>query len=98
METGETVEKEEISEKNDTIEETSKPRYIKEHTFYTQTEALLSSNSKIELQDLYKKYVRNAYTIYRTLKSLYPQICSTEGVHHSRQWHRDLLRQKLSSR
>ena len=57
METGETVEKEKISEKNDTIEETSKPRYMKEHTFYTQTEALLSSTSKNELQDLYNKYV-----------------------------------------
>ena len=57
METGETVEKGEKSEKNDTIEETSKPRYMKEHTFYTQTEALLSSTSKNQLQDLYKKYV-----------------------------------------
>ena len=69
MESGETVEKEENSEKNDTIEETSKPRYMKEHTYYTQTEALLSSNSKNELQDLYKKYVRIYQYVYSTSES-----------------------------
>ena len=70
MEPGEIVEKEENSEKNDTIEEISKPRYMKEHTYYTQTEALLSSNSKNELQDLYKKYVRICQYVYRTSESL----------------------------
>ena len=65
METGETVEKEENSEKNDTIEETPKPRYMKEHTFYTQTEALLSSTSKNELQDLFQKYA-DKHKIYST--------------------------------
>ena len=29
---------------------------VKEHKFYTQTEALLSVNSKQELQDLFKRY------------------------------------------
>ena len=65
METGEIVKKEENSEKNDTIEEISKPRYMKEHTFYTQTEALLSSTSKNELQDLFQKYADKP-KIYRT--------------------------------
>ena len=63
MDTGETVEKKKNSEKNEeTVEEInserdlkSKSNYIKEHTFLTQTEALLSSNSKNELQDLFKK-------------------------------------------
>ena len=63
METGETVEKKKNSEKNEeTVEEIyserdlkSKSNYIKEHTFLTQTEALLSSNSKNELQDLFEK-------------------------------------------
>ena len=64
METGETVEKKKNSEKNEeTVEEIyserdlkSKSNYIKEHTFLTQTEALLSSNSKNELQDLFEKW------------------------------------------
>ena len=64
METGETVEKKKNSEKNEeTVKEInserdlkSKSNYIKEHTFLTQTEALLSSNSKNELQDLFEKW------------------------------------------
>ena len=62
METGETIEKVENSEKNEAIEENAEPkptRYIKEHNFLTQTEALLSSNSKTELQDLFHKYDRH---------------------------------------
>ena len=62
METGETIEKVENNEKNESVEENPKPkpnRYIKEHTFLTQTEALLSSNSKTELQDLFHKYDRH---------------------------------------
>ena len=62
MDTGETTDKVENSEKNETCEEQPepKPRYMKEHTFFTQTEALLSSNSKNELQDLFHKYERHA--------------------------------------
>ena len=62
METVETIEKVDNSEKNESSEEKPqpKPRYIKEHTFLTQTEALLSSNSKNELQDLFHKYGRHA--------------------------------------
>ena len=61
MDTGETGEKKEGSEKNEATvggmdsELKSKSKYIKEHTFLTQTEALLSSNSKNELQDLFEK-------------------------------------------
>ena len=63
MDTGETGEKKEGSEKNEATvgemdsELKSKSKYIKEHTFLTQTEALLSSNSKNELQDLFEKWV-----------------------------------------
>ena len=63
MDTGETVEKKKNSEKNEETVEgldserdlKSKSKYIKEHNFLTQTEALLSSNSKNELQDLFEK-------------------------------------------
>ena len=62
MDTGETGEKKKNSEKNEEIEGLdserdlkSKSKYIKEHNFLTQTEALLSSTSKIELQDLFEK-------------------------------------------
>ena len=64
MDTGETVEKKKNSEKNEETVEgldserdlKSKSKYLKEHNFLTQTEALLSSNSKIELQDLFAKW------------------------------------------
>ena len=69
MDTGETIEKKENGEKNETREEipNQKPRYMKEHTFFTQTEALLSSNSKNELQDLFHKYGRQACKIIQNL-------------------------------
>ena len=64
MDTGETGEKKDGSKKNEATvggmdserELKSKSKYIKEHTFLTQTEALLSSNSKNELQDLFDKW------------------------------------------
>ena len=64
MDTGETGEKKKNSEKNEETVEgldserdlKSKSKYLKEHNFLTQTEALLSSNSKIELQDLFAKW------------------------------------------
>ena len=62
METVETLADEGKSEENETVDDSnverdlkSSSKYIKEHTFYTQTEALLSTNSKNDLQDLFKK-------------------------------------------
>ena len=46
----ETVDPSEEEKLNNGIE-----KEVKEHKFYTQTEALLSVNSKQELQDLFKR-------------------------------------------
>ena len=46
----ETVDPSEEEKLNRSIE-----KEVKEHKFYTQTEALLSVNSKQELQDLFKR-------------------------------------------
>ena len=46
----ETVDPKEDEKLNRSIE-----KEVKEHKFYTQTEALLSVNSKQELQDLFKR-------------------------------------------